>query len=65
MPAELKGVAAAAIRLAQLLDREDQSAGAANNTAKYLAAMEKLAGPKKKSGGRLQVVSQMAGRGRR
>jgi hypothetical protein len=56
------GEAAAAIRLAQLLDRDDHSALAAQMTYRLHTVLNSLGAPKRKSGSRLAVVQAMVAR---
>jgi hypothetical protein len=57
--AERQGEAAAAIRLAQLLDNPDYYALAAQNSYKLHILLASLAGPRKKSGGRLTRLASV------
>lgn len=58
-------IVAQAITLAQRLDDPAMAAVAATNSRQLQALLKELQAGRKKSAGRLAVVSQMAGRGRK
>ena len=60
--AEKAGIVAAAIALSKLIDDPDYAAQLGQNVTRLEKLLATLGKPKKKSGGRLSVVSQMAGR---
>lgn len=60
--ADLPAIVAAAIKLAQLIDDDDFAGQAAGNLIKLQKLLAELQSPKRKSGGRLAVVSAMSRR---